>query len=250
MIAVSEPNAPSNKNCPHNAAINCTSCRLSAICLPLALAQDEIVQLDEIVQRGRPLQKGQHLYRENDTFTSIFAVRSGAVKAYSVSDSGEEQVTGFYLPGEILGMDGIGHNRYASSALAMEVSAICEIPFANIEDLSGKLPNMQKHFFKLLSQEIVEDQRHITLVSKHTAEERLASLIVSISARNARRNLSPLKFRLPMSRTDIGNFLGLTIETVSRVFGRFAKQGLIEINKKELTVLDIEALKHIAALGH
>ncbi|WP_269620347.1 fumarate/nitrate reduction transcriptional regulator Fnr [Zhongshania sp. BJYM1] len=250
MIAVSEKNAPSTKNCPHNAAINCASCRLSAICLPLALAQDEIVQLDEIVQRGRPLQKGQHLYREGDTFTSIYAVRSGSVKAYSVSDSGEEQVTGFYLPGEILGMDGIGHNRYASSAVAMEVAAICEIPFANIEDLSGKLPNMQKHFFKLLSQEIVEDQQHITLVSKHTAEERIASLLVSISARNARRNLSPLSFRLPMSRTDIGNFLGLTIETVSRVFSRFAKQGLLEIDKKEVTVLDIDTLKRVASLGH
>ncbi|MBQ0796894.1 fumarate/nitrate reduction transcriptional regulator Fnr [Zhongshania sp.] len=250
VIAVSKQNAPSNKNCPHNAAINCTSCRLSAICLPLALAQEEIVQLDEIVQRGRPLQKGQHLYRENDIFTSVFAVRSGSVKAYSVSDSGEEQVSGFYLPGEIIGMDGIGHNRYANSAVAMEVSAICEIPFSNVEDLSAKLPNLQKHFFKLLSQEIVEDQRHITMLSKHTADERVAALLVSISARNARRNLSPLNFRLPMSRTDIGNFLGLTIETVSRVFSRFAKQELILIDKKELEVLDIDELKRIASLGH
>ena len=109
---------------------------------------------------------------------------------------------------------------------------------------------MQKHFFKLLSQEIVEDQRHITLLSKHSAEERLASLLVSISARNARRNLSAFSFRLPMSRTDIGNFLGLTIETVSRVFSRFAKQGLIEINKKEILVLDIDALKRVASLAN
>jgi CRP/FNR family transcriptional regulator len=216
----------------------------------LALEQDEILQLDEIVQRGRPLQKNQHLYRDGEVFTSIFAVRSGSVKAYSISDSGEEQVTGFYFPGEILGMDGIGQNHYASSAIALEVSAICEIPFSRIEELSGRLPKMQKHFFKLLSQAIIDDQRHITLLSKHTAEERLASLLVSISARNARRNLSASSFRLPMSRIDIGNFLGLTIETVSRVFTRFAKQGLIEINKKELVVLNISALKKIASLGH
>lgn len=239
---------PAENNCPHNAALNCSKCRLNAICLPLALEQSEIVQLDEIVQQGRPLQRNQHLYREGDAFNSIFAVRSGAVKAYSISDNGEEQVTGFYLPGEILGMDGIGQNRYASSAQAMEVSAVCEIPFIKIEELSGRLPNMQKHFFKLLSQEIVEDQRHMTLLSKHTAEERLASLLVSISARNARRNLSASSFRLPMSRTDIGNFLGLTIETVSRVFSRFAKQDLIDINKKEVYVIDIDALKRIALI--
>lgn len=249
-MITSSAHSAEDKICPHNARQNCSSCRLSAICLPLALAQDEVVQLDEIVQRGRPLQTDELLYREGDNFNSIFAVRSGSVKAYRVSDKGEEQVTGFYLPGEILGMDGIGQNRYANSAQAMEVSAICEIPFSKIEDLSGRLPNMQKHFFKLLSQEIVEDQRHITLLSKHSAEERLASLLVSISARNARRNLSAFSFRLPMSRTDIGNFLGLTIETVSRVFSRFAKQGLIEINKKEILVLDIDALKRVASLAN
>lgn len=215
----------------------------------MALETEEIVQLDHIVQRGRPLQKGQHVYREGDTFQSIYAVRSGSIKAYSVSDNGEEQVTGFYFPGEIVGMDGIGQNRYASSAEAMDVSAICEIPFSRIEELSVKLPTMQKHFFKLLSQEIVEDQRHITLLSKNSAEARLASLLVSISARHARLRLSAVSFRLPMSRSDIGNFLGLTIETVSRVFSRFAKQELISVSNKDVTVMDIAALRKLANLA-
>ncbi len=241
--------APMQHNCPHDSAINCNNCRLSSICLPLALRQDEIAQLDDIVQRGRPLQKGQHLYREGEEFHAIYAVRSGAIKGYSVTDDGEEQVTGFYFPGEILGMDGIGQNRYASSAQAMDVSAICEIPFSRMEELSVKLPTMQKHFFKLLSQEIVEDQRHITLLSKNSAEERLASLLLSISARHARRQLSAHSFRLPMSRGDIGNFLGLTIETVSRVFSRFAKQGLISVSNKDVTVVDLEALRRVANLG-
>lgn len=247
MIATSENTVREDKHCPHNAAINCTNCRLSGICLPLALEQDEIVQLDEIVQRGRPLQKRQHIYREGDTFTSVFAVRSGSFKGYSVTDTGEEHVTGFYFPGEIMGMDGIGQNRYASSAQALETSAICEIPFSRVQELSGRLPNMQGHFFRLLSQEIVEDQRHMTLLSKNTAEQRVASLLISISARNARRNLSPNRFRLPMSRGDIGNFLGLTIETVSRVFSRFAKQDLIEIDNKDVAIRDVPAMQHIAA---
>ncbi|MBD2858218.1 fumarate/nitrate reduction transcriptional regulator Fnr [Spongiibacter sp. KMU-158] len=234
------------QHCPNDANVNCANCRLNSICLPLALRQDEITQLDDIVQRGRPVQKGQHLYRQGENFQSIYAVRSGAIKAYSTTDDGEEQVTGFYFPGEILGMDGIGQNRYASSAQAMDVSAICEIPFHRMEELSGKLPSMQKHFFKLLSQEIVEDQRHITLLSKNSAEERLAALLVSISARHARRGLSATSFRLPMSRGDIGNFLGLTIETVSRVFTRFAKQGLISIANKDVTLIDLEKLKETA----
>ncbi len=234
------------QHCPNDATINCSNCRLSSICLPLALRQDEIAQLDDIVQRGRPLQKNQHIYREGEEFQSIYAVRSGAIKAYSVTDEGEEQVTGFYFPGEILGMDGIGQNRFASSAQAMDVSAICEIPFHRMEELSAKLPSMQKHFFKLLSQEIVEDQRHITLLSKNSAEERLAALLVSISARHSRRGLSANSFRLPMTRGDIGNFLGLTIETVSRVFSRFAKQGLINISNKEVDILDLDSLRKIA----
>lgn len=239
-------NAERPTPCPNDATINCANCRLSTICLPLALRQEEIAQLDDIVQRGRPLQKNQHLYREGEEFHSIYAVRSGAIKAYSVTDEGEEQVTGFYFPGEILGMDGIGQNRYASSAQAMDVSAICEIPFNRMEELSVKLPTMQKHFFKLLSQEIVEDQRHITLLSKNSAEERLAALLLSISARHSRRGLSANSFRLPMSRGDIGNFLGLTIETVSRVFSRFAKQELIAVSNKEVSILQLEALRQIA----
>jgi CRP/FNR family transcriptional regulator len=235
-----------HKTCPHNPTVSCGNCRLGAICLPLALEDTEIVKLDEIIRRGRPLQKGEHLYRTGDEFTAVYAVRSGAIKAYRITGDGEEQVTGFYFPGEIIGMDGISKNEYASSAKALETSAICEIPFNRFEELSRQVPTVQHHFFKLMSQEITADQQLITLLSKNSADERVASLLVSISARNARRNLSDANFRLPMSRTDIGNFLGLTVETVSRVMGRFSKQGLISINNKEVTLLNITDLKAIA----
>ena len=234
------PAAPS----PYQAS--CSTCRLSSLCLPLALEGAEIDVLDRIVQRSKPLQKGQHLYRESEHFQSVFAVRSGTLKAYRTTDSGREQVTGFYFPGEILGMDGIGNNRHASSARALETAAVCEIPFTALETLSAKMPHLQRHFFQLMSREIAEDQQLITLLSKSSADARVAALLVSISTRNARRQLSAIRFRLSMSRVDIGNYLGLTVETVSRVFSRMQKLGVLRVENKEIEILDRDALVEMA----
>ena len=239
----------SHKHCAHDFQVNCGNCRLNAICLPLALESDDIAQLDEIIQRSKPLQKSQHLYREGDGFQSVYAVRSGTLKAYKTTDDGREQVTGFYFPGEILGMDGISNNTHASSAKALETAAICEIPFSSLEKLSSMMPNLQRHFFQLMSREITEDQQLITLLSKNSADQRVASLMLSISTRNARRKLSATQFRLPMSRVDIGNYLGLTVETVSRVFSRMQKMHTLRVDNKEIEILDIEALRSMAQLG-
>lgn len=246
VISSSQSSSAEQQSCPHNNAISCGNCRLGSICLPLALEGEDIVKLDEIVRRGRPIQKGEHLYRESDNFSSVYAVRSGVIKAYRITNDGQEQVTGFYFPGEIIGIDGISKDQYACSAKALETSAVCEIPFNRLEELSRQVPSMQRHFFQLMSQEITMDQQLITMLSKNSAEERVAALLISISARNARRKLSKTSFRLPMSRTDIGNFLGLTVETVSRVISRFNKQGLIAVESKEVTLLDLEGLKDIA----
>lgn len=232
--------------CPHDSAIHCGDCRMNALCLPIALQHHEIDKLDRIIERGRPLQKNEHIYYAGEPFKSIYAVRSGAIKGFTVNNEGVEQVTGFYLPGEIFGMDGIGHPNHINAAIALETSAICEIPFSRMEDLSIQLPSLQRHFFSLMSREITSDQQLITLLSKNSAEERVATLLVSISARNARRNLSGTRFRLPMSRADIGNYLGLTVETVSRVFSRFQSQGLLEVDKKEISILELENLKKMA----
>ena len=232
--------------CTHDYQVNCGNCRLNAICLPLALESKDIDQLDDIIQRSKPIQKNQHLYREGDDFQSVYAVRSGTLKAYKTTDSGSEQVTGFHFPGEILGMDGISNNTHASSAKALETAAICEIPFSSLEKLSTLLPNLQRHFFQLMSREITEDQQLITLLSKNSADERIASLMLSISTRNARRKLSATHFRLPMSRVDIGNYLGLTVETVSRVFGRMQKLELLRVDNKEIEILDAAGLRDIA----
>jgi len=226
--------------------VSCGNCRLSSICLPLALESDDIQQLDDIIQRSKPLQKGQHLYREGDEFQSVYAVRSGALKAYRTTDDGREQVTGFYFPGEILGMDGISKNIHASSARTLETSSVCEIPFASLSKLSTLMPNLQRHFFQLMSREITEDQVLITLLSKNSADERVAALLLSISTRNARRKLSATQFRLSMSRVDIGNYLGLTVETVSRVLSRMQKLNILRVDNKEIEILDLQGMREIA----
>ncbi|NIB44025.1 fumarate/nitrate reduction transcriptional regulator Fnr [Pseudomaricurvus alkylphenolicus] len=236
----------SGTKCHHNPQVSCGDCRLNAICLPISLHIDDIDRLDEIIQRGRPLQKGEHLYRANEPFQSVYAVRSGTIKAVNITNDGQEQVTGFYLPGEILGMDGIANNRYTNSAVALETAAVCEIPFSRLEDLSIQLPTLQRHFFQLMSKEITSDQQLITLLSKNSAEERIAALLLSISTRNHNRHLSATSFRLPMSRADIGNYLGLTIETVSRVLSRFQKNDLLSVDKKEINILDMDGLKRVA----
>lgn len=233
--------------CSHDFSINCRDCRLNSICLPFTLETSDIDQLDRIIQRGRPLQKGGHLYRQGDDFASVYAVRSGALKAYRMTDDGREQVTGFYFPGEIVGMDGISQSRHASSALALETSAVCEIPFSSLEKLSTSMPQLQRHFFQLMSREITEDQQLITLLSKSSADARIAALLLSISMRNARRHLSSTRFRLSMSRVDIGNYLGLTVETVSRVFTRLQKTGVLQVNNREITILDETSLRQLTS---
>lgn len=233
--------------CSHDFSVNCRDCRLNSICLPFSLETSDIDELDRIIQRGRPLQKGGHLYRQGDYFAAVYAVRSGTLKAYRMTDDGREQVTGFYFPGEIVGMDGISQSRHASSARALETAAVCEIPFSSLEKLSASMPQLQRHFFQLMSREITEDQQLITLLSKSSADARIAALLLSISVRNARRHLSSTRFRLSMSRVDIGNYLGLTVETVSRVFTRLQKTEVLQVDNREITILDEAALRQLTS---
>lgn len=237
-----------NKNdkvCPHNVRVSCASCRLNELCLPIALNKTEIHQLDEIVERNRPYKKGEHLYRQNDPFKSVFAVRSGSFKSYVLSDSGHGRVTGFFLPGEIIGMDGIASKHYANSIQSLEHSSICEIPFSQLEKLSHQLPNLQHHFFAIMGNEIAKDQQIHTLLCSYTAEERTASFLLGLSARFARVSLSPIRFLLPMTRGDIGEYLGLTVETVSRIFTGLQRKNLIKVNNREVEIADLEGLRAV-----
>ncbi len=225
---------------------NCHNCRMSALCLPLALDVGSLDRIETVIDRGRPLHKNQFIFHAGDRFESLYAIRSGAVKSYCTSDDGSEQVTGFYLPGEIFGWDGIDSGNHKNTTLALQTTALCEIPFARFEELSQNVPQLQQHFMRLMAKEITADQELITLLAKSSAEERVASLLISLSNRLKRQHLSATRFRLPMSRADIGNYLGLTVETVSRVFSRFQSFDLIRCDKKEIEIINLPSLSALA----
>ncbi|PAU89109.1 transcriptional regulator FNR [Pseudomonas sp. WN033] len=217
---------------------HCKDCSLAAMCLPLSLQSEEMDMLDSIVKRGRPLKKGEMLFRQGDAFSSIYALRSGAIKTFSLSDSGEEQITGFHLASELIGLSGMDSERYPVSAVALETTSICEIPFSRLDDLTASMPLLRKQVMRLMSREIRDDQQMMLLLSKKTADERIATLLINLSARFRARGYSAKSFRLAMSRNEIGNYLGLAVETVSRVFTRFQQQGLIAADGKQIDILD------------
>ena len=234
--------ALNNETCSHGfIQASCTNCNLKGLCLPLAMDVKDIDRLDHIIQRGRLLQSGDHLYRAGDDFTSIYAVRSGSIKTYLIDDDGIEQITGFYLPGEVLGFDGIDTNNYGCNVVALETSTVCEIPFSRLEELSLQIPTLQRHFFHLMSRHIESNHQMLLTLSKKNAEGRVSTLLLSLSHRYSRRKLSPNAMRLPMSRMDIGNFLGLTIETVSRL----QKEGIINVDGREVVINDHDRLNEI-----
>ncbi|MEA1079563.1 fumarate/nitrate reduction transcriptional regulator Fnr [Marinobacter qingdaonensis] len=224
---------------------SCHQCSLSNLCLPLALEDNDLDRLEDIVRQGRVFDRGEHIFDQSTPFRSCFAVRSGAVKTSIVTESGEEQVTGFYLPGELIGLDSMSDNHYACTARALERTNVCEFPVDKLEELTVKLPDLQHHLYYLMSQEIRNSHQLALLLSKNTAEERIAALLLSLSSRFQRRRLSGTRFSLPMPRNDIANFLGLAVETVSRVFTRFQQQGLIKARGREVELQDLEALQKI-----
>ncbi len=223
--------------------VACSQCMLSELCLPIGIDEPDLERLDRIIHRSRPLKRGEHLFHQGDPFRAIYAVRSGCLKTYTVSDDGAEQITGFFLPGELVGLDAITSERHHGSARALETTSFCEIPFDQLEDLSGELPSLRKQLLRLMSKEIVRDQDLLMLLAKKTAEERLAALLISLSTRFKERGFSATEFNLAMARNDIANYLGLAVETVSRLFTRFQEQGILGVNGKHVRILDLPALR-------
>lgn len=239
-----------NAQCPNQLSksdySHCSNCRLSGICLPLSLEMSDIERLDSIVQRGKPLQRGEVLYRAGDAFTAIYAIRSGAIKTSHSDREGQEQITGFHLPGEVIGLDGPANNSYRNTAIALQTTSVCAIPFAKLETLSRQVPGLQRNLLQLLSREITTEQRQFGLLGHANADGRVAALLLSFSVRHERHKLSPCEFTLPMARGDIANFLGLTLETVSRVFARLQKQEVIYAKGKDIDIRDLGALRQLA----
>ncbi|MEW6312839.1 MAG: fumarate/nitrate reduction transcriptional regulator Fnr [Pseudomonadota bacterium] len=227
----------------------CSSCSLHELCLPLGLSETEIAQLDQLVNRKRHCKRGDSLYRAGAPFQSLFAIRTGFFKTQVLHDDGREQVTGFHMLGEIMGMDAISSDTHTCDAVALEDSEICEIPFAHLEQLGRDIPALQHHLHKIMSREIVRDHGVMLLLGSMKAEERLAAFLLNLSQRFAARGYSPSAFHLRMTREEIGSYLGLKLETVSRTFSRFQKEGLIAVQNKEVQIKDMTALKALLSQG-
>lgn len=226
----------------------CADCQLQDLCLPIGIPRQELDRLEQIVERGNVLHRGTVIYRQYDAFGSLFAVRSGSVKSIAVSETGTEQVVAFYLPGDILGFDGISEERYPSSAVVMETSTVCELPFDRLHALAGQIEGLQHQLLRILSRELGSEDRFTRLVAHRSAEVKVAGFLVNLAARHAVRGYSGTEFMLSMTRAEIGSYLGVAEETVSRALTRFHQDRLIAVQGKAVKLLQRETLANMA--GH
>jgi CRP/FNR family transcriptional regulator len=226
---------------------SCAGCSMHQLCLPMGLDDADIVRLDQVIGRSRRLARDERLYQMGEPFRNLYAIRFGHFKTYQVNAAGEQQITGFQMAGELLGMDAISGDRHQCDAVALEDCEVCEIPFAGLEQLFGEVPTLLRHFHRIMSQEITREQNVMLLLGNMRAEQRFAVFLINLSSRYAARGYSSTSFQLRMSREDIGNYLGLTIESISRLLSRFKKQGLLKVDKREVTLLEPALLKAMAA---
>jgi CRP/FNR family transcriptional regulator len=224
----------------------CASCSLRELCLPVGLGEDDMAKLDTVVEKRKRIPKGSLLYRAGSPFTNLYAVRLGHFKTIQVTLDGKAQITGFQMTGELLGMDAISSEKHQCDAVALEDSEVCVIPFAALEQLFAAMPTLLRQFHRMMSHEITREQTAMLLLGNMTADQRFAAFLVNLSARYAARGFSSSQFQLRMGREEIGNYLGLTIESISRLLSRFKKQGLLAVSNRDVEILDMTQLRSIA----
>lgn len=221
----------------------CSTCAFSAACLERGYDKSQLRDLHVLVEHVGPFREGEHIFREGDTFNAIAAVRAGTVKTYVMDAEGREQVQGFFLPGEVIGLSAISQARYPSNAVALESVLLCRFSFPNIAALATRMPGLQAQLFRLLSLDI---GKAALLAGNYSADERMAAFLIALSRRYAARGFSANAFMLTMTRTDIANYLRLAAESVSRVFRRFQDEGLIHVDRREIELLDRARLEELA----
>jgi len=218
---------------------------LGHVCIPVGMAAAEVEQLDELVKERVRVEKGKPLYVLQDALDAVYGVRYGSIKTQIEDAAGHMQITGFHLPGEIVGLDGMLEGKHVSSAVAMEDSEVCVIRLSQIDQVASHLPSLQHQMRRLMSRELSRSYQMLASLGSMRSEQRLAAFLLNLSQRYAALGYSSTEFVLRMSREEIGNYLGLTLETASRLFSRFAREGLIRINQREVRLLDIPALKQL-----
>lgn len=224
----------------------CSTCMLSEICLPLGMARNDVAKLDELIKERIRIPKGSALFHLGDKTEAVYGIRSGSLKTQLEDASGQVQITGFLLPGEILGLDGLVNNTHVSHAIALEDSEVCVIRLDEMDRLSLHMPSLQQQFRRLMSKEINRSHQLVMSLGALRSEQRLAAFLLNLSHRLSALGYSPYEFVLRMSREEIGNYLGLTLETVSRLFSRFAREGLLKIHQREVHIIDMPALRTLS----
>ena len=228
---------------------SCAQCSLQALCLAGGVTSEDLEQLDGIVRRRRPLQRGELLYRAGQPMQALYVAREGTFKTLSLSEEGDEQVLGFHLPGEIMGLDGMGEGSHRCESVALESATVCEIPFADLGKIAAQVPSLQHQLMRVIGQSIGRDHHHLEMLGRRHATERVALFLHSRSERLRTLGRPHLAFSLSMSREEIASYLGLVIETVSRTFSRLQDDGIISVHGRKIELLDPARLEDLVHVG-
>jgi CRP/FNR family transcriptional regulator, anaerobic regulatory protein len=233
-----------------NTKNKCSTCHMRQLCLPTGLSSEEKEQLDALVTTHKRIVKGEALFRESDKFEFLYVIRSGFFKTSILIEDGRDQVTGFHMAGDMLGLEGIGGGEHNCDAVALEDGEVCVISFRQFERLSHSIQSLQAHLYKLMSHEITRDHNMMLLLGTMRAEERLAAFLLNLSERFALRGYSSREFILRMTREEIGSYLGLKLETVSRMFSKFQDDGLLSAQQKHINIGDVAKLRQVIGNCH
>jgi CRP/FNR family transcriptional regulator len=223
--------------------LKCGQCSLGKLCLPVGLDSQDMVSLENIIEQSSPYKENETVYQSEQGFEKIYAVKSGMFKTVVIDANGNEHIVGFHLPGELFGLDAIYPQKYISTAVSLGTSSVCGINYNDLESLASKLPSLQRQLFSLMSKEVQTSQ---SMTMEHAADQKLAGFILALSSRYKQRGYSETRINLLMPRRDIANHLNMAAETVSRLFKRFQKEGLLEIKRTDLHITDMDGLKALA----
>ncbi len=235
---------------PSSIKVACSNCNLRELCMPVGLSDSDMQRIDDIVATRRKIKRGTPLFRNGERFTSLYAIRTGFFKPCVATEDGRDQVTGLHLAGEVIGLDGIVNDHHTCDAVALEDAEVCVMPFERIEDLSREVTSLQHHVHKIMSREIVREHGVMLLLGSMRAEERLAAFLLNLVQRLHARGFSQSELILRMTRDEIGSYLGLKLETVSRTFSKFVEEGLVEVKQRYVRILDADGLKLIVNNPH
>lgn len=230
----------------HQLRRGCSYCSLQQLCLPGGLDHEELQRLDDVVQRRREIERGARLFRSGDPMGAVFVAREGAFKSVSQDENGNESIVGFHLPGELIGLDAMGTGAHRCEAVALTPAMVCQVPYEQLTEVAAQVPALQKQLMRVIGQEVGRHHDQIELLMRRQASERIALFLHGLSERYQRLGHDGLEFRLPMSRDEIANYLGLALETVSRGFSRLQDDGVIEVHGRAISILDGTQLREIA----